>query len=159
MSINSKTSITKEILIEKTNFIYDNSYFFHSNINDRHLMLNLKNILLNPAPLIQCEGYMEIVEEIRKRKKRVEKENSYQYSLEALFCVVYLIREFLGSPETVFQQTEIIRQYVKYVSTHDNGQMYYSTQSMITIDMERTKQILENIQEEKKQKVAQKRKF
>lgn len=159
MSINSKTSITKEILIEKANFIYDNSYFFHSNINDRHLMLNLKNILLNPAPLIQCEGYMEIFEEIKKRKKRFEKENAYQYSLETLFRVVYLIREVLGSPDITIQQTETIRQYVKYISTHNNGQMYYGHQNFISINMDYVENLFNQIKQEKKQKVAQKRKF
>ena len=159
MGNTQKTNIAKEILIEKTNFISNNSFFFYSNLNNTDLLLNLKEILLNPTPLTQCTGYAEVVEEIKKTKKRCGKENSYQYSLETLFRIVYLIRSSLYHTETIKQQTEMIRQYVKYVSTHDNGHMYYNSQNTISINMNQANNILEQIKKEKAEKVAQKRRF
>lgn len=134
MTNNQKTNINREIYIEKTNFISDNSSFFHANSENLDVMFNLKAILLNPAPLKECEGYAEIIEEMKKQKVRSEKQHTYQYTMETIFAIVYLIRRHVVSEEKLHQQTEQIRKYVKFVNEKDTGKMYYSEQNVIQLN-------------------------
>ena len=131
-----KTNLKKEIYIEKTNFIAGNCTFFHINKDNDIVMCLLKQILLNPAPLKDCDGYLDLMEEIKSQRVGMIKCMTYSYTIEAIFKVVYMIRSQISSPERITQQTEQIRQYMKYVNEKDTGKMYYSQQKVIKISDE-----------------------
>ena len=131
-----KTNLKKEIYIEKTNFIAENCTFFHINKDNDIVMCLLKQILLNPAPLKDCDGYLDLMEEIKSRRVGIIRNMTYSYTIEAIFKVVYMIRSQISSPERITQQTEQIRQYMKYVNEKDTGKMYYSQQKVIKISDE-----------------------
>lgn len=144
-------SISKAIIIEKSNFILNNSTYFNQKIKDSLTLL--KNILLNPAPLKQCDGFNELIQDIKNFQIRNNSELNYQNSLEVLFAIVYTIRaNTITSEENKHDQVETIRQYVKCVSTHDSGKIYYGNQKIVSLNQEALEQIENETKEEKKQK-------
>lgn len=133
MTNNKNIDINKQIIIEKGNFLINNSTFFYKNLKE--FDIELKMILLNPAPLEQCPEYTELVEEINKYKGKNTHQLNYQYSLEILFHIVNLIRLRSYSSE----QIELIRSYIKYISTRFSEQertLYHSKQNSITINIQ-----------------------
>lgn len=151
MEQNKKINISKEIIIEKSNFISNNSTYFKQNFHNISILL--KGILLNHAPLTQCEGYQELISEIKQTKTRNITEFNYQNSMEVLFNIVHsILQNTFASEENKKEQIETIRQYVKCVSTHVNGKIYYHNQNIISVDNNQLSVIENDIKQEKKNK-------
>lgn len=135
-----KFNIKKEIIIEKCNFISNNSTYLNSTIKEN--LATLKSILLNSAPLSQCDGYQELIEEIKQAKIKNITHISYQNSIEILFTIVYsILHNTITNEKSKREQIEKIRQYVKCVSTLNSGNIYYHRQKIISIDNEKLNMI------------------
>lgn len=146
-----KINIPKQIIIEKSNFISNNSTYFNQTLSDNLPLL--KNILLNNAPLTQCEEYEEIIKEIKKSKIKNNAGLNYQNSIEILFAIIYsLLHNVFTSEESKHEQIETIRHYVRCVSTHNSGKIYYHNQKIISVDNNKLELIENKIKNEKKQK-------
>lgn len=150
-----KINISKQIIIEKCNFISNNSTYFKRNLHDN--LGILKDILLNNAPLAKCEGYEDLISEIKKDKIKNNIDASYQYSMETLFAIVYsILRNTFASEDSKKEQIEKIRQYVKCISTQSSGKIYYHKQKIVAIDNEQLIGIEKEIKLEKKKKTYKK---
>ena len=151
MEQNKKINISREIIIEKSNFISNNSTYFKRNFRDSLALL--KGILLNHAPLTQCEGYQELISEIKKTKVRNITEFNYQNSMEILFNIVHsILQNTFASEDNKKEQIETIRQYVKCVSTQVSGKIYYHSQNIISVDNNQLNKIENEIKQEKNNK-------
>ncbi|MCI5552653.1 MAG: hypothetical protein MR388_02305 [Tenericutes bacterium] len=151
MSSSEIKDIKKAIIIEKSNFILNNSTYFNQKFKED--LITLKSILLNPAPLKQCDGYNELMQDIKKSQIRNIPTLSYQNSLEVLFTIVYYIRaNIISSEQNKHEQVETIRKYVKCVSTHDSGKIYYDNQKIVSLNSEKIEQIKKETIEENEQR-------
>lgn len=140
-----KKIINEIIIKEKCDFISKNSTFFVNNFNNKIVMLNLKSILMDIKPLTECDTYQDIMEEIKKQNI----DNVSDEALNILFKLVYLIRSEAKTDEIKQQETEIIRQYTKYV----DNEIPYINQSNVTIGIPAVSQILSNDEQEKKGRI------
>lgn len=126
-------NVNKQIIFEKGNFLLSNSTFFYNNLKE--FDEDLKRILLNPAPLKQCHEFQELIEEINKSKIKNNSQLNYRYSLEILFHIVNIIR----LRTTSIEQIELIRTYIKYISSQFSEierTIYNTKQNIIHIDKE-----------------------
>lgn len=147
----NQNNISKQIIIEKSNFISNNSTYFNMTLKENLPLL--KRILLNPAPLMQCDGYEELVRDIEKSKVLDNMELDYKNSIEILFTIVYtILHNVFTSEESKHEQIETIRHYVRCVSTHNSGKIYYHNQKIISVDNNKLELIENKIKNEKKQK-------
>lgn len=148
-----KINIQREILIQKCDFISNYSTFFHNNLNNKMLLLNLKEILLSPTPLMQSDKYEEVMDEIKSGKTINNNDANYQNALEVLFEIVYLIRAAtISTSNKDNPHVEKIRLYVKYISTHNSGKIYYRQQNIITLNDDQLNKALDEISKEERQK-------
>lgn len=150
MEQNKKINISKEIIMEKNKFIYNNSTFFNTTSYENLLLL--KEILLNHSPLTQCDGYIELMDEIKKSKFKNNNFLNYQNSLEVLFSIVYsILHNVLTSEESKKEQIESIRQYVKRLNTN-SSEIYYHNQNIVSVNEEQLCKVKNLIKEEKQKK-------
>lgn len=136
---------TETILKEKCRFISKNSSFFVNNYKNKIVMLNLKAILLDQKPLTECDTYQDIMEEIKKQN--IDKGSDE--ALNILFHIVYLIRSEAKNEQIREEETEKVREYVKFVNT----KIEYINQTSVKIGESGLDQIFSNDKQEKKGRI------
>lgn len=136
MSNVKNIDINKQIIIEKGNFLLRNNTFFYNNLKDKDE--ELKQILLNPAPLKQCPEYNELIEEIHNSKVRNNTQYNYQYTLETLFHIVNKLRS-----NHSIEKIEQIRAYVKYISSQfsESKRTIYDSKKIVLIDEKQVQKV------------------